>query len=93
MAADFYIAGIRKDKASGNIQQVKVIKADTTKKLITDREFVARIISLGHTTFQTIYWENEEWRYGAMVHVIDEIFLATNANTKKEDNLESLPEF
>lgn len=93
MTANFYVAGIRKDKATGHIQQVQVIKHGTSKKLIADREFVARLISLDHTTFQTIYRVGDNWRYGAMVHVLDEIFLATNANTKKEDNLESLPEF
>jgi len=93
MAADFYIAGIRKDKSTGHIQQLQVIKAGTKKTLITDREFVARLISLKHTTFQTIFLVKNEWRYGAMVHVFDDIFLATNANAKLEDNLESLPIF
>lgn len=93
MATDFFISGIRKDKSSGNIQQVQIIKAGTAKKLTSDREFVARLISLGHTSFQTIFSTNTGWRVGAMVHVVNDIFLATDANAKLEDNLERLPEF
>lgn len=91
--ANFFIAGIRKDKASGHIQQVQLIFAGTSKKLVADREFVARLIGLGSASFQTIFWSNNAWRYGAEVIVYDEIFITTAANSKVQDNLENLPEF
>lgn len=91
--ADFYVAGIRKDKTTGHIQQVQVIKNGSAKRLTTDREFVANLISIGRTTFQTIFLENNKWRYGAMIHVIDEVFIATDANASLKDNLDSLPHF
>ncbi|MFJ2984885.1 MULTISPECIES: DUF3892 domain-containing protein [unclassified Pseudomonas] len=91
--ADFYIYAVRREKPSGHIQQVKVIKNGKALQMTTDRAFVADLITLGKTTFQTIFWENGGWRYGAHVHVVDGEFLATDRNARKEDNLESLPTF
>lgn len=91
--ADFFISGIRKDRVSGHIQQVEVIAAGTATRLVTDREFVARLLGLGRTSFQTIFWEKGAWRHGAQVMVYDEIYITTVANSRLQDNLESLPEF
>ncbi|KPG95950.1 hypothetical protein AEQ67_18575 [Pseudomonas sp. RIT-PI-q] len=90
---DFYVSGIRKDKATGHIQQVQVIKNGSSKRLTTDREFVANLITIGRTTFQTIFWDKDQWRYGAMIHVIDDLFISTDANALVQDNLDSLPHF
>ncbi|NTY90447.1 DUF3892 domain-containing protein [Pseudomonas putida] len=93
MAADFYISGIRRDKPGGHIQQVQLIKDGTNKRLTSDRAFVADLINLGQTTFQTIFWDKDKWRFGEHVHTVDGEFLATDRNARKEDNLESLPTF
>lgn len=91
--ADFFISGIRREKPSGHIQQVQVIRSGTAVRMITDRAFVAELITLGKTTFQTVFWQNNAWRYGAYVHVVDGVYIATDRNARTEDNLESLPTF
>jgi hypothetical protein len=91
--ADFFISGIRREKPGGHIQQVQVIKSGKAVRMTADRAFVADLITLGKTTFQTIFWENNAWRYGAHVHVVDGEYLATDRNARKEDNLENLPAF
>ncbi|MEE4180948.1 DUF3892 domain-containing protein [Pseudomonas viridiflava] len=91
--ADFFISGIRREKPGGHIQQVQVIKSGDSIRMTTDRAFVANLITLGKTTFQTLFWKDNAWRYGAYVHVVDGVFLATDQNAKTEDNLESLPTF
>lgn len=91
--ADFFITAIRRNTPSGHIEQVQVIKAGTSKRKTSDRAFVADLITLGKTTFQTLFSVNGEWRRGAYVHVVDGEYLATDRNAKTEDNLESLPNF
>lgn len=93
--ADFYISGIRRDNAGQHIQYVKIIKAGNGAKdaSINSHQFVAELINAGKTSFQTITYVNDKWVYGAMVHVIDGIYLTTDPNDTKRDNLGNLPTF
>ncbi len=95
---DFYISAIQKDASQIHIDKVRVHKVDGNNfgnGLVTDREFVANLIDLGHTTFKTIV-ENKaagNWSIGATVHVIDGNYLTTDPNKTKKDNLGNLPNF
>jgi hypothetical protein len=61
---------------------------------VVSRAFVADLIRLKKATFQTRTVTKEgKYRVGAQVHVIDEVFLTTDKNSTKRDNLENLPEF
>lgn len=94
--ADFYIYQIRKDSHGRHIDYVKTIQSgkkagDAT---ITSRQFVAELINSGKATFKTITKNSGgEWVYGAVVHVIDNIYLTTEPNSTTRDNLGNLPTF
>ncbi|HCU0429591.1 TPA: DUF3892 domain-containing protein [Serratia marcescens] len=92
----YYISAVRMDTSNQHIESVKIIKggkggADAT---INSRQFVAELINDGAARFQTITKNAAgEWVYGADVHVIDDIYLTTDRNNTKRDNLGSLPKF
>ncbi|MBX8541077.1 DUF3892 domain-containing protein [Pseudomonas cichorii] len=95
---DFYISAIQKDTSQTHIEKVRVHKVNGDhfgSGLVTDREFVANLIDLGHTTFKTIV-ENKttgKWNIGAVIHVTDGNYLTTDPNKTKKDNLGNLPNF
>lgn len=91
----YYISAVRMDASNKHIEYVKIIKggkgeADTT---INSRQFVAELINDGATKFKTITKKDGKRVNGADVHVIDDIFLSTDRNSTKRDNLGSLPKF
>lgn len=95
--ADFCITAV---KYSTNREHIEWLKVNEEKpgKIGTDRvvarAFVADLIRLGKATFQTrVITSEKKWRVGAQVHVIDDVYLSTNRNSTKRDNLENLPEF
>ena len=90
-----YISGVRRDNAGQHIQYVKIIKAGNGEKdaSINSRQFVAELINAGKTSFQTINYVNDKWVYGAMVHVIDGIYLTTDPNDTKCDDTVICPLF
>lgn len=93
--ADVYISGIRRDNAGQHIQYVKIIKAGNGGRdaSINSRQFVAELINAGKTRLQTMTYVNNQWVYRAMVHVIYEIYIATDPNNTKRDHLGNLPTF
>ncbi|UAN44780.1 DUF3892 domain-containing protein [Serratia sp. JSRIV001] len=91
----YYISAVRMDASNQHIEYVKIIKggkgeADTT---INSRQFVAELINDGATKFKTITKKDGQWVNGADVHVIDDIYLSTDRNNTKRDNLGNLPKF
>ncbi|AYO38882.1 DUF3892 domain-containing protein [Serratia sp. P2ACOL2] len=91
----YYISAVRMDASNQHIEYVKIIKggkgeADTT---INSRQFVAELINDGATKFKTITRKDGKWVNGADVHVIDDIYLSTDRNSTKRDNLGNLPKF
>lgn len=93
---DFYIIAIKMD--AGN-QHIEYVKTNQNGKLISDstinsRQFIAELINKNLATFQTaIQDRNGDWRSGAIVRVIDSIYLTTDPNGTKRDNLGNLPKF
>lgn len=92
----YYISAVRMDANNQHIEYVKIIKggkgaADAT---VNSRQFVAELISDGATKFKTITLNAaNQWVNGADVHVIDNIYLTTDRNSTRRDNLGSLPRF
>lgn len=95
--ADFCITAVRYSKDRSHIEfvRVKEEKAQSAGPNRTvSRAFVADLIRLGKVTFQTRTKTSEgKWKLGAPVHLIDEVYLTTDSNSTKRDNLENLPEF
>ena len=94
--AHFYISAVKMDDSRQHIQWVKIIKAgkNSEQATINSRQFIAELISKGAATFQTILKGSDgKWVYGATVHDIDGVYLTTDANKTKRDNLGNLPEF
>lgn len=94
---DFCITAVRYSADKKHIDYVLVSenlpKAFGTKRAVP-RGFVADLIRLKKATFST--WVSNgkgESEKGADVHVVEEIYLTTDANSKKRDNLENLPTF
>lgn len=95
--SDFCISAVRYDSNNEHIDWVKVHEhrgSSIGTARTVHRAFVADLIRLGKATFQTIVkGSNGNWQNGAPVHVIDEIYLWTDRNSPKRDNLGKLPTF
>ncbi len=95
--ADFCITGVRYNHDHTHIDYLRVreeLPSTVGHNRTVQRAFVADLIRLGKATFQTRTETPEgKWRLGAQVHLVDEIYLTTNRNSSKRDNLENLPEF
>ena len=95
--ADFCITAVRYNEDRSHIEYVRV-NEEKPEKIGTNRTvsraFVADLIRLGKATFQTRTKTPEcKWKLGAPVHLIEEIYLTTDRNSTKRDNLGNLPEF
>jgi hypothetical protein len=98
---DFCISGIRYDEKKQHITFVKVHERQTTSQgwglgpaRIVPRAFVADLIRMNKASFETVVKvENNKVRHGAHVHVIDDVYLSTDRNSTKRDNLSNMPEF
>lgn len=95
--ADFCITAVRYNQDRRHIEYVRVNEEQPGKigpDRTVSRAFVADLIRLGKATFQTRTKTSEgKWRVGAPVHLVEEIYLTTDRNSTKRDNLEHLPEF
>lgn len=94
---DFCITRVKYDAARQHITYVEVsenIPKKFGEKRSIPRGFVADLIRLKKASFST-WVQNRDgtWDKGADVHVIEDIYLSTDRNSKKRDNLGSLPEF
>lgn len=94
---DFCITRIRYDAARQHINMVEVsqnLPKEFGIKYAVPRGFVADLVRLKKATFST-WVKNHEGGFskGADVHVVDDIYLSTDRNNSKRDNLGSLPEF
>ncbi|KVE85445.1 DUF3892 domain-containing protein [Burkholderia cepacia] len=95
--ADFCITAVSYNKDRSHIEQVQV-REEKEKTIgairIVPRAFVADLIRLGKATFQTrVKGADDVWRLGAHVHLIEDVYLTTDKNSTKRDNLGNLPEF
>lgn len=97
--ADFCITAIRYNQDKSHIEHVIVreeipAKQEIGPERIVLRAFVADLIRLEKATFKTRTKNSEgKWVSGAEIHIIDDIYLTTNRNSTKRDNLGNLPEF
>jgi hypothetical protein len=95
--ADFCITAVRYNQDRSHIEFVRVKEekpGEIGPNRTVPRAFVADLIRLGKVTFQTrTETPEKKWKVGAQVHVIDDVYLTTNKNSTKRDNLENLPEF
>ncbi|KVR95086.1 MAG: DUF3892 domain-containing protein [Propionivibrio sp.] len=95
--ADFCITAVSYNKDRSHIEQVQVReeKEKTIGAIRTvPRVFVADLIRLGKATFQTrVKGADDVWKLGAQVHLIEDVYLTTDKNSTKRDNLGNLPEF
>lgn len=96
--ADFCITKVRYATGKTHIEAVHVREEKSTTigdARVVPRAFVADLIRLGKATFitRTVNPENGKYQKGADVHVIDDIYITTDPNNRKRDNLENLPEF
>ena len=95
--ADFCITAVKYTTDRKHIEWVRVNEEKPGQigpDRIVSRAFVADLIRLGKATFQTrTLTAAGKWALGAKVHVIDDIYLTTNSNNTKRDNLENLTEF
>lgn len=92
----YYISAVRMNANNQHIDYVKIIKAGngSANASINSRQFVAELINDGAASFKTITKNTaNQWVYGADVHVIDGIYLTTDRNSTKRDNLGNLPKF
>ncbi|MGF0338005.1 DUF3892 domain-containing protein [Ectopseudomonas toyotomiensis] len=95
--ADFCITAVRYNTDRTHIEYVKVREEMPDKvgpPRTVPRAFIADLIRLGKASFITrTLGTNNNYMYGATVHVIDDIYITTDSNNRKRDNLENLPEF
>lgn len=98
---DFCISAVRYNEKREHIDYLKVHERTTSGTnwsfgpyRIVARAFVADLIRLNKASFETIVQGKDDlWRRGADVHVVDEIYLSTDRNQTKRDNLSNLPEY
>jgi len=94
---DYCISAVRYDSTGTHIEAVRVHRDNDTTigpPMTCDRAFVADLISNGKATFQTIIpGRQNPWQNGAHIHVIDDVYLTTDPNVRKKDNLGNLPKF
>jgi hypothetical protein len=95
--ADFCITEVSYSADNQHIELVRVREEMPTTIGIArtvPRAFVADLIRLEKATFITRIKNLEgSFSKGAQVHVIEKIYLTTDPNSKKKDNLGSLPRF
>ncbi|PPS61069.1 DUF3892 domain-containing protein [Pseudomonas sp. BRM28] len=94
---DFCITRVRYNSDRTHISYVEVSenlpKKFGTKRTVS-RGFVADLIRLKKATFSTwIEQTDGTWEKGADVHEVEGVYLSTDRNSKKRDNLGNLPEF
>ena len=95
---DFCISAVRYSANKQHIEQLRV-HVDNPSSIgearTVDRAFVADLIRLEKATFQTVIKNpaTQKWKNGAPVHVIDDVYLSTDRNSTKKDNLGNLPVF
>jgi len=97
--ADFGISAVRYSSDEAYIDKIKVHEDKDIKigpGIEKTRKQVIAGMKLGQT-YVTILKDNDgKWKRGQGVHIIvvdGEGFIRTDANKKKGDNLENLPEF
>ncbi|ULT73052.1 DUF3892 domain-containing protein [Pseudomonas sp. BC42] len=94
---DFCITRVQYDGARQRITYVEVSENLPQKfgtKRAIPRGFVADLIRLNKATFSTwVMNADGTYKKGADVHVLDDVYLSTDRNGSKRDNLGSLPEF
>lgn len=96
--ADYGISAVRYDANDEYIESVKVHpdNGDTIGSPdIWNRKNVLGKMDTGKT-FTTILKNGDKWKKGQDVHILTvdgRRFLRTDANKKKKDNLENLPQF
>ncbi|WP_177342877.1 DUF3892 domain-containing protein [Pseudomonas sp. EGD-AK9] len=95
--ADFCITAVRYNTGRTHIEYVQV-REEKPKEVgpvrTVSRAFIADLIRLGKASFITrTPGTNNTLMYGASVQVIDDIYITTDSNNRKRDNLENLPEF
>ena len=95
--ADFCITAVRYNDNRDHITKVVVREEMSTsigQERVVDRAFIADLIRLGKATFITRTKNSEgKWTKGADVHTLEDVYLTTQKNTVKRDNLGNLPEF
>jgi len=97
--ADFGISAVRYSTDETHIDKVKVHEdKDTTMGpgVEKTRKQVIAGMKLGQTYVTILKGSDEKWKRGQDIHIIvvdGEEFIRTDANQKKSDNLENLPEF
>lgn len=94
---DFCITAVKYDAEQKHINYVQVSENLPKKfgmKRAIPRGFVADLIRLKKATFST-WVENSDGTFskGADVHVVDDVYLSTDRNSSKRDNLGNLPDF
>lgn len=94
---DFCITRVRYNAERKHITYVEVsenLPKEFGIKRTVSRGFVADLIRLKKATFST-WLQNKEGGYsmGADVHVLEDVYLTTDRNNSKRDNLGNLPEF
>jgi len=94
---DFCITAVRYSQDHSHIEFV-IVNEEKPKEIglnrMVSRAFVADLIRLNKATFQTRVKTSEgKWAVGAPVHCIEDIYLTTDKNNTKRDNLGNLPEF
>lgn len=94
---DYAITAVRYDSTETHIQAVRVHKdlgSSIGEAMVCDRAFVADLIASNKATFQTVVKGTTiAWQDGAHIHVIDDVYLSTDPNGRKKDNLGNLPTF
>ena len=97
--ADYGISAVRYSADETHIDKVKVHEdKDTTmgSGVEKTRKQVIAGMKLGQTYVTILKGDDGKWKRGQDIHIVvidDEEFIRTDANKKKSDNLENLPEF
>ena len=97
--ADFGISAVRYSSDEAYIDKVKVHEDKDTEMgagIEKTRKQVIAGMKLGQTYVTILKGDDGKWRRGQDVHIIEidgEEFIRTDANKKKSDNLENLPQF
>ncbi|WP_411565118.1 DUF3892 domain-containing protein [Pseudomonas orientalis] len=96
--ADFCITAVRYDTERKHINYVEVredVPEGFGPKRTVPRAFVADLIRKNKATFATwiLIKETGKFKMGADVHVVESVYLSTDSNSTKRDNLANLPEF
>ena len=97
--ADFGISAVRYSSDEAYIDKVKVHEDKDTKMgpgIEKTRKQVIAGMKLGQTYITILKGDDAKWKRGQDIHIVvidDEEFIRTDANKRKSDNLENLPEF